>query len=414
VRESAPAIQSVSTPFLPDGRYRNPIPFGSAPSPVRLWGKGLGDQDGWTVPIAVFGTIAIALLAFDRRRRRGPPPGAVAAAADGSSAAGPAAATDPHTDGASAGGPAAAASPRAEDEGRRDPRLATAIVLGGWFLVEGAVLSFSKGIVHPYYVSALAPATGAMAGGGIVAIAALRLGKRPRAGAILAALAVLGTVGAQVVLLHREQYLLWLIPVLIGGGALAVGVLLAVRSLTVPALAAAFCLLLIAPTAYSTTTWLAPVEGTFPAAGPKAATGAGGLGISGRSLRLTHALAAYIGAHRPGSRWSILTVASDASAPFILLGVDAGAVGGYSGTDPALDGRSLARLVSRGEARYVLLGGVYSSRGGNLATKAVLQACRQIAPHLWHDPFRYANGLGLFDCAGHERALAAAPSGGRT
>ena len=32
------------------------------------------------------------------------------------------------------------------------------VVLGGWFLVEAAVLSTSKGIVHPYYVSALAPA----------------------------------------------------------------------------------------------------------------------------------------------------------------------------------------------------------------------------------------------------------------
>jgi len=31
------------------------------------------------------------------------------------------------------------------------------IVLGGWFLTEAIVLSASKGIVHPYYISALAP-----------------------------------------------------------------------------------------------------------------------------------------------------------------------------------------------------------------------------------------------------------------
>ena len=40
---------------------------------------------------------------------------------------------------------------------RRDPRLAALLVLGGWFVVEAVVLSLSKGIVHPYYVSALAP-----------------------------------------------------------------------------------------------------------------------------------------------------------------------------------------------------------------------------------------------------------------
>ena len=54
-----------------------------------------------------------------------------------------------------------------------------------------------------------------------------------------------------------------------------------------------------------------------------------------------------------------MTVASDTAAPFILLGCAAGAMGGYSGNDPALDGAGLARLVRRGEARYVVLGGAY-------------------------------------------------------
>ena len=53
--------------FLPNGRYRNPIPFGSRPSPVRLFGKGLGDQGGWTVPFALFGTIALLLIALAAR-----------------------------------------------------------------------------------------------------------------------------------------------------------------------------------------------------------------------------------------------------------------------------------------------------------------------------------------------------------
>jgi hypothetical protein len=83
-------------------------------------------------------------------------------------------------------------------------------------------------------------------------------------------------------------------------------------------------------------------------------------------------------------------------------------VGGYSGTDPAVDGPRLARLVADGEARYVLLGGEYSLRGGNRATRAVLKACGELAPSAWHSPVPYPFGLVLFDCAGHEKALAAA------
>ena len=81
-------------------------------------------------------------------------------------------------------------------------------------------------------------------------------------------------------------------------------------------------------------------------------------------------------------------------------------MGGYSGLDPALDGAGLAELVKRHEARYVLLGGEYSTRGGNEATKAVLKACRELSPVEWSSPVSYPFGLVLFDCAGKEKALA--------
>jgi hypothetical protein len=92
----------------------------------------------------------------------------------------------------------------------------------------------------------------------------------------------------------------------------------------------------------------------------------------------------------------------------ILLGLNGGAVGGYSGNDPSLDGASLAQLVRSGLARYVLLGGDYSTRGGDKATQAVAQACRELTPTEWHSPIPYPYGRVLFDCAGREAALAAA------
>jgi hypothetical protein len=167
-------------------------------------------------------------------------------------------------------------------------------------------------------------------------------------------------------------------------------------------------LLLVAPAAYSTTAWQAPVQGTFPAAGPRQATGYGGIGVRPGSVRTNVALARYVQSHRPGTRWALLTDASDTAAPLILLGLDAGAMGGYGGTDPALDGPGLARLVATHQARYVVIGGAYSTRGGNRATAAVIRACVRVSPQAWQSIKFIQNSLVLFDCAGRESQLSIA------
>jgi 4-amino-4-deoxy-L-arabinose transferase-like glycosyltransferase len=404
-RPAAPAKPRPPSRLLPNGREREPIPFGGPVGLLRLFGLGLGDQSGWILPFAFFGLLAmVALLlgegrtGFRRpRRMRGSGAGATPSTTP---YAGPnAARTEAASASTTVGGP--------EGSGRRDPRLASTLVLGGWFLVEAAVLSLSKGIVHPYYTSALAPGAAAMTGAGTAAFVSLTRGRRWdwRLSAIPCAVAA--TVAAQVVLLQREHYMHWFIPVLIAGAAVGTIALLTVRRSAPVAMAFTLVLLLVAPAAYASTTWLAPVEGTFPAAGPKQATGAGGVGVAGRDLRVDLSLLRYVRAHGSGSRWAILTDASDTAAPFILLDLPAGALGGYGGTDPVLDGAGLARLVSSGRARYVVLGGEYSTRGGNRATVAVKQACRELPASAWGGPPPYSDSLVLFDCAGRERELAA-------
>ena len=59
---------------------------------------------------------------------------------------------------------------------RTDRTRAALLLWGGWLLVTGVVLSYMKGIVHPYYTVALAPAIGA-----VVAIGARRALDPPRA-----------------------------------------------------------------------------------------------------------------------------------------------------------------------------------------------------------------------------------------
>jgi 4-amino-4-deoxy-L-arabinose transferase-like glycosyltransferase len=399
-----PKPAPVSPPKVVKGREKDPIPFGESPKPLRLFGTGLGDQAGWLLPFAVFGLIGLLALALvDRRRDLD---GATSADANVvTSATAPRGAFPPPP---SPTPPPSTAPSRFA--WRRDPRLATALVLGGWFVVEAAVLSLSKGIVHPYYVSALAPGTGAMVGAGAGAFVKLARGSLPRRvlGLLLVAAALANTGLVEAVLMHREHYMVWFIPVLAIGCAVGFLALVALRRLAAPAVALTLLFVLVAPAAYARTTWFAPVEGTFPVAGPKAFAGTGGYGVNEHDLAIDHALLVYVVTHDPGSRWALLTVASDTSSPLILMGLDAGALGGYSGTDPAVDGPRLASLVERKEARYVLLGGEYSLRGGNLATKAVLSACKELPPSDWNSPVTYPYGLVLFDCAGDEKALAAA------
>ncbi len=354
-RKVTPAPQTVS-PYLPNGRLASPLYFAEPTGPLRLFQSGLADQGAWLLPFALIGLLALAVLAL------------------------------------------------AGERARRNPRLATLIVFGGWLIVEAVVLSFSKGIVHPYYVSAMGPGAAVMVGAG--AMAFVWLARARHRGLVLLPCAVAATVVAQIVILHEQHYMGWLVPLLVGG-ALAGVCAMAVRRLATAGMALTLGLLLIAPTVYAATTWLAPVEGTFPAAGPHEAIAPGQLDSTHTELSVDHQLIRFLTTHHPATRWTVLADASPTAAPLILLGVRAGAMGGYGGTDPALSGPRLARLVARGEARYVLLGGAYASRGGNLATTAVLHACRLVPPTVWHGPPpATVYSLRLFDCAGRERALA--------
>jgi 4-amino-4-deoxy-L-arabinose transferase-like glycosyltransferase len=362
------------SPELPNGRLRNPIAFGRTPGPFRLFRRGLGDQGAWLLPFALAGLLAFAWSLRHKRSER------------------------PQLE-------SSGSQTTEEDAGapRRRPELAALLILGTWFLVEAAVLSFSKGIVHPYYVSALGPPTAAMVGVGAFAFAGFARRRDPRA--LLGAFGVIATVAVQLMLLHQQRYMQWLAVPLIMLAALGVGLMTRPR-LASAGMAFTLLALVIAPTGFAASTWLAPVYGTFPAAGPHEATGEGRYGLSARNVRLYRNLIAYVSSSGATKRYPLLTDASPTAAPLILMGLDAASIAGYSGTDPALDGPSLARMVARREARYVVLGGAYATRGGNLATKAVLADCTELRGRVWHGHKPSLHTLVLFDCAGHERALA--------
>jgi 4-amino-4-deoxy-L-arabinose transferase-like glycosyltransferase len=320
---------------------------------LRLFRRGFGDQGAWMLAFALVGLLALAL----------------------------------------------------SRPARRDPKLAGAIVFGGFLACEAVFLSASKGIVHPYYLSALAPGVAVMVGAGLAAM--LRPPRR-RSG-MLIAVAVLATVAVQIMLLNRAHYLgLW--QVLLAPAAVAALLVTRIGRLRQAGVAAILAVLLLAPTIYAATSWSRPVEGTFPAAGPRAVGGNGGAELSREQLTTDDALIRYILAHGAGGRFQLLTVASLTADSPILLGLRAAALGGYGGVDPALDGRGLGRLVAARQARFLLLGGSYAYLGGNAATRAAARVCPQVPFADWEGARANASeGLYLVDCGGRARELARQP-----
>jgi 4-amino-4-deoxy-L-arabinose transferase-like glycosyltransferase len=338
-------------------REHNPVAFGSCPSPLRVFGVGLGDQGGWTVPIGVIGLLAFAfvLRGFWRERRSGP-----------------------------------------------------LYVFGGWFVIELLFLDFSKGIVHPYYVSALGPALAVMIGAAAVAISGLvRSDDRRRAvaGLGLAAFMALATAAIELRLIHRHGYPeFWRLPLVV----LCLLMLLAMvrwRRAAAWTVAGLTLALLVAPALYASSVWDAPVDGTFPTAGPYNLAGFGGIDLPSDEVAANRALAQYIRSHHPTKRFAVLTEASDGSSPLILMGIDAAAMGGYNTIDPALSGDGLARLVAEHQARYVVVGGPYADRGGNAASTAARLVCPQIPQAVWYPASPAQGTLRLVDCAGRAAAL---------
>jgi 4-amino-4-deoxy-L-arabinose transferase-like glycosyltransferase len=332
------------------------VPFASSTlSPIRILGKGLGDQAGWLVPLALLGFIALLIVV---RRRR-------------------------------------------------DRRAAALLVLGGWFLLEYLTLDFSDGIVHPYYAAALGPGVAAMVGAGSVALASLVRSKERRTaltGYTLIVIAIAGTIATQLFLIARYHYPdWWQIPLVV----LSAGALLAIplwRARAGWALALAVGAALFTSLLYSSTVWLAPVNGTFPVAGRWDAMGYGGINVRPRSLVSDRKLVHWLRRHGASAPFALLTESSDQASPLILLGLSAAADGGYNTTDPAMTGDQLANLVAAGTARYFYIGGPYDERGGNGASTAARLVCPEVPQYLWsnHEPF---TSSWLVDCRGRAQEL---------
>ncbi|RVX42869.1 4-amino-4-deoxy-L-arabinose transferase-like glycosyltransferase [Nonomuraea polychroma] len=288
------------------------------------------------------------------------------------------------------------------------PSGAAWLVWGGWLVVHYVVFSFSSGTFHPYYTTAMAPAVAALSGMGVVVM--WRAYRRSRAWAWVLPLAVAVTGGWSFVVLRRTpDWAPWLAWVVLGATLVAVAVLVLARirfgpwaptpggSAQVTAKVAAIALAatviagLAGPAAYAVTPLQSQVNGTNPTAGPATGGGMGGFGRpggmpgggqfpgrqdgqngttqrpSGGFMRggVSDSMAKYLVANQGEATWLVaVPSAQQASSLILSTGKPVIAMGGFTGSDPAMTVERLKELVSSGQLRYVMAGGDQGGPGG--------------------------------------------------
>jgi 4-amino-4-deoxy-L-arabinose transferase-like glycosyltransferase len=165
---------------------------------------------------------------------------------------------------------------------RTDRTRAFAVLWGGWLVGTGLVFSYMQGIIHSYYMIALAPAIGALIGAAMSVLWRRRDQWLPRA---MLAGGILLTAGWSFALLNQTPtWQPWLRWVVLLTGVMAAGALMLLPELKLHRTAArraglfAGALLAVSalagPTAYSLSTISTAHTGALPSAGP---SGAGGM-----------------------------------------------------------------------------------------------------------------------------------------
>ena len=337
--------------------------FSGTPGVFRLLNDALGDQGGWLLPLALVGGISAVVWALRRRR----------------------------------------------------PQLGPLLVVGGWFAAAAFVFSYSSGIVHTYYVSALAPATSALVGIGVVSLA--RDARRAGPWAAIPLLAIVFTAWLQVAILHRSDYRSWLVGVVVASAVVAGAALVALAVLpewrlrgrvAVASLAVASLGFLAAPAAWSESTLDVAVNGVFPGAGPSYLSSGGGLGggFGATGADDVDTALAYVESHGAASRFPLVVSSEEEAASYVVDGKPVAAMGGFTGRETVMTSSFLASLVRSGEVRYFLLGGQSGfgpGGGANAGETTIESACTAVSSSAWGGG---TTGATLYDCAGKADAIA--------
>ncbi len=299
-------------------------------------------------------------------------------------------------------------------------RRAAFVVWGGWLLVTGLTFSFMRGIIHPYYTVALAPAIGALVGMGAVTL--WRHRSAPGAAGSLAAAVAVTALWSAVLLGRTSGWYPWLrVLIVVLGLAAAVALLAGPRlrgGLAAVVLSGALVAGLAGSAAYAGETAATAHTGAIPSAGPAAGFSPGfaprpsrgfspafspgfsprggfGGGGAGGLLNATTpgaALVALLQKNAGGYGWVAAAVGSNNAAGYQLAtGYPVMSLGGFNGSDPAPTLAQFQAYVAAHRIHYFIGGtGMRADSGSDAAN----QIATWVAAHY---PSTTVDGVTVYD-----------------
>lgn len=251
------------------------------------------------------------------------------------------------------------------------------------WLLPMAVFYSIAGFFHQYYLITLAPGVAALTGAGLVQM--WRDFRGDTAWKWFLPIVFVANVYFESTIVRQYTALRW--PLIGSSVGMAVMAVILVwrarrsRSLTIVGATLGVLALLISPTYWAMTPIIYGESAMLPAAGPQQGGSAGGGpgGVPGNlagngtgSTQGDAALEAYLEKHykaSPGS-YLVATLNATTAAPLIIdTGLPVMAMGGFTGSDPAMTVRQLAQLTQSGKLKYFL---IQSVRDGGLPTGRTL------------------------------------------
>lgn len=293
--------------------------FGTGtPGPLRLFQSELSDQISWLLPFAIFGMAGL-LIAGARERRR----------------------------------------LSAEQK--------ETIFWAAWLVPIAGFFSVAE-FFHHYYLIMLAPPIAALVGAGWVALVHLY---RKQAGwkTWLLPAAILVTTGFELFILRNYNDQIgvgWSIGAGVLGAVAAIALFVfkqRQKPLSYYVSLAALLVLMVMPIYWASTPLLYGGNSSLPETGPQLASTSGkGMGMDNASVNTK--LINYLEKHNAGADYLFAATDSNTAAPYIIKTKKAVmAIGGFSGSDPAITLTQFKKLVKEGKVKYFLTSGM--GKGGN-------------------------------------------------
>ncbi|WNV81035.1 glycosyltransferase family 39 protein [Bacillus atrophaeus] len=310
--------------------------FGTGtPGPLRLFQTELSDQISWLLPFALFGIAGLFIAGAKERRRL-------------------------------------------------SVQQKETVFWVAWLVPIAGFFSVAE-FFHHYYLIMLAPPIAALVGAGWVALVHLYRNHKGWKSWLLPT-AIIATTGFELFILrnYNDQIgLAWSIGVGVIGAVSAIALLIMKqrqKPITYYVSLVGLLVLLVVPIYWASTPLLYGGNSALPETGPQLASSSV-MGTADASV--DEKLIKYLEENNSGSTYLFATTNANAAAPYIIKTKKAVmAIGGYSGSDPAITLTQFKKLVKEGKVKYFLSSGM-GMGGDNEIVEWVQKNGKEVSADKW-------------------------------